>query len=88
MLKFLALRRTMGRYHIYIYLEKPQLQIFIPADLIWELHAELFGHLVCVKRISCSVLLVEEVNLVLEVTKFIEEFALFFNFLKVLTYIS
>ena len=54
----------MGRYHIYINLEKPQLQIFIPADLIWELHAELFGHLVRVKRISCSVLLVEEVNLV------------------------
>ena len=78
MLNFLALRRTMGRYHIYIYLEKPQLQIFIPADLIWELHAELFGHLVCVKRISCSVLLVEEVNLVLKETKLIQEFALTF----------
>ena len=79
MLNLLALRRTIGRYHIYIYLEKPQLQIFIPAaDLIWELHAELFGHLVCVKRISCSVLLVEEVNLVLEETKFIQKFALTF----------
>ena len=71
MLNFLALRRTMGRYHIYIYLEKPQLQIFIPADLIWELHAELFGHLVRVKRISCSVLLVEEVNLILKKTEYI-----------------
>ena len=71
MLNLLALRRTMGRYHIYIYLEKPLLQIFIRADLIWELHAELFGHLVRVKRISCSVLLVEEVNLVLEETKYI-----------------
>ena len=76
MLNLLALRRTMGRYHIYIYLEKPLLQIFIPADLIWELHAELFGHLVRVKRISCSVLLVEEVNLVLEETKCIEVFTL------------
>ena len=76
MLNFLALRRTMGSYHIY--LEKPPLQIFIPADLIWELHAELFGHLVRVKRISCSVLLVEEVNLVLEEAKYIEEFALTF----------
>ena len=75
MLNFLALRRTMGRYHIYIYLEKPQLHIFIPAHLIWELHAELFGHLVRVKRISCSVLLVEEVNLVMEETKCIEEFS-------------
>ena len=78
MLNFLALQRTICRYHIYIYLEKPQLQIFIPADLIWELHAELFGHLVCVKRISCSVLLVEEVNLVLEETKCIQKFALTF----------
>ena len=53
----------MGRYHIYIYLEKPQLQIFIPADLIWELHAELLCHLVSVKWVRCRVLLVEKVNL-------------------------
>ena len=78
MLNFLALRRTMDMFYIFIYPEPPQLQIFIPADLIWELHAELFGHLVRVKRISCSVLLVEEVNLVLKKTECIEEFALTF----------
>ena len=72
---------TKNNGHIlYFYLSgaTPTIDTYIRADLIWELHAELFGHLVRVKRISCSVLLVEEVNLGLEATKCIEEFALTF----------